>query len=81
VVLFVLLLPTLIRDINQSYTDNWLRKQKEKVLKSVHSQGIKYYIQNGESYGSYNALLKEEYVSLDVDSTSASKDTIENTVY
>jgi two-component system, OmpR family, sensor histidine kinase ArlS len=78
VVLFVLLLPTLIRDINQNYTDNWLHKQKEKVLKIVKGPGIKNYIQNGESYGSYNALLKEEYVSLDVDSGAVNIDTIVN---
>jgi signal transduction histidine kinase len=78
VVVFVLLLPTLIRDINQSYTDNWLRHQKDKVLKIVNGPGIKNYIQNGESYGSYNALLKEEYVSLDVDSLNENIDTIFN---
>ena len=78
VVLFVLLLPTLIRDINQNYTDSWLRKQKDKVLKIVKGPGIKNYIQNGEGYGSYNALLKEEYVSLDVDSTNETIDTIVN---
>lgn len=78
VVLFVLLLPTLIRDINQSYTDSWLRKQEDKVLQIVKGPGINNYIQNGESYGSYNALLKEEYVSLDVDSTGDIIDTIEN---
>ncbi|MDB5025346.1 MAG: histidine kinase [Mucilaginibacter sp.] len=78
VVLFVLLLPTLIRDINRNYTDNWLRRQKDKVLKIVMGPGIKNYIQNGESYGSYNALLKEEYVSLDVDSTNENIDTIIN---
>ncbi|MGZ3834377.1 MAG: sensor histidine kinase, partial [Mucilaginibacter sp.] len=78
VVLFVLLLPTLIRDINQNYTDSWLRKQKDKVLKIVKGPGIKNYIQNGEGYGSYNALLKEEYVSMDVDSTNQNIDTIVN---
>jgi signal transduction histidine kinase len=78
VVLFVLLLPTLIRDINRSYTDNWLRRQEDKVLKLVNGPGINNYIQNGESYGSYNALLKEEYVSLDVDSLNENLDTIVN---
>ncbi|MEO6850378.1 MAG: HAMP domain-containing sensor histidine kinase [Mucilaginibacter sp.] len=78
VVLFVLLLPTLIRQINQNYTDNWLRRQKDKVLELVKGQGIKNYIQNGESYGSYNALLKEEYVSLDVDSIGENIDAIKN---
>jgi signal transduction histidine kinase len=78
VVLFVLLLPVLIRDINRNYTDSWLRRQKDKVLKQVEGPGIKNYIQNGEGYGSYNALLKEEYVSMDVDSTGEHVDTIMN---
>lgn len=78
VVLFVLLLPVLIRDINRKYTDNWLRRQKDKVLKLVQGEGIKNYIQNGEGYGSYNALLKEEYVSMDVDSINEHIDTIVN---
>jgi len=78
VVLFVLLLPVLIRDINRNYTDSWLRRQKDKVLKQVKGSGINTYIQNGEGYGSYNALLKEEYVSIDLDSLSDHVDTIVN---
>lgn len=76
--LFVLLLPVLIKNINQNYTDNWLHKQKEKVLQIIKGQGIKNYILNGEGYGSYNALLKEEYVSLEVDSSGEHIDTIKN---
>lgn len=76
VVLFVLLLPVLIKNVNRSYTDSWLRKQRDKVLKLVKGPGIKNYIQNGEGYGSYNALLKEEYVSIDVDSANETIDTI-----
>ena len=78
VVLFVLLLPTLIKDINRNYTDSWLRKQRDKVLHIVKGPGIKNYIQNGEGYGSYNALLKEEYVSLDIDSLDEHIDIIKN---
>ncbi len=78
VVLFVLLLPVLIRDINRKYTDNWLHRQKDKVLKTVRSQGIEKYIQNDEGFGSYNTLLKEEYVSMDVDSADRKIDTIVN---
>jgi len=78
VVLFVLLLPVLIRDINTKYTDNWLRKQKDKVLKLVQGPGINNYIKNGEGYGSYNALLKEEYISMDIDSANEKIDTIGN---
>jgi signal transduction histidine kinase len=77
VLLFVALLPSLIKTINQNYTDNRLRKQREKVLQVVHSKGIKYYIQNDEAYGSYT-LLKEEYVSLDTVPTSRFLDTIFN---
>jgi two-component system sensor histidine kinase ArlS len=45
----------------------------------VHSKGIKYYIQNDEGYGSYT-LLKEEYVSLELDTVPRRKflDTIAN---
>jgi two-component system sensor histidine kinase ArlS len=78
VVLFVLLLPALIRDINTKYTDNWLRNQKDKVLKLVQGPGINNYIKNGEGYGSYNALLKEEYISMDIDSANEKIDTIGN---
>ncbi|GAB3909253.1 sensor histidine kinase [Mucilaginibacter boryungensis] len=77
VLLFVALLPKLIKSINQNYTDNRLRKQREKVLQVVHSKGIKYYIQNDEAYGSYT-LLKEEYVSLDTVPAGKFLDTIAN---
>lgn len=77
VLLFVALLPKLIKSINQNYTDNRLRKQREKVLQVVHSKGIKYYIQNDEAYGSYT-LLKEEYVSLDTVPPGKFLDTIAN---
>lgn len=78
VVLFVLLLPSLIKDINRTYTDSWLRRQRDKVLQIVKGPGINNYIQNGEGYGSYNALLKEEYVSLDIDSLNENIDVIKN---
>jgi two-component system sensor histidine kinase ArlS len=77
VLLFVALLPSLIKTINQSYTDNRLRKQKDKVLQVVHSKGIKFYIENDEGYGSYT-LLKEEYVSLDTVPLTEFLDTIRN---
>ena len=78
VLLFVALLPTLIKSINQNYTDNRLRKQREKVLQVVRSQGIQHYIQNDEEgYGSYN-LLKEEYVRLDTIPPGELLDTIRN---
>lgn len=64
VTLFILLLPGIIEQINQSYTDSRLIKQKEKLLQIVHDKGIGNYIQDGESYGSY-LPLKEEYISID----------------
>ncbi len=77
VVLFVLLLPSLIQNINHTYTDNRLRKQQNKLLQIVKSQGIGTYMQNDESYGSY-LPLKEEYISLDVVAPNYFLDTIKN---
>lgn len=78
VTIFVLLLPSLIKNINQTYTDSKLRKQKDKLLQIVETQGIKSYIQAGESDASYYTPLKEDYVSLDVDSLPGNIDTIKN---
>lgn len=64
VILFVLLVPVLIRNISSNYVDNKLNKQKNKLLQIVNAHGIEAYIENGESYGSY-LPLKEEYISLD----------------
>jgi two-component system sensor histidine kinase ArlS len=75
--LFVALLPTLIKNINQSYTDNRLRRQKEKVLQVIHNKGIKYYIENDEPYASYTPL-KEEYVSIYIVPPEQFLDTIRN---
>jgi signal transduction histidine kinase len=79
VTIFVLLLPAIIKNINQRFADNRLLKDKEKVLKTVKDLGIKYYIQNGESYGSYTPI-KDVYVSLDEDSLEENLDTIQNEV-
>lgn len=76
VLLFVFLLPILIKNINHSYNDDRFRKQEAKLLQIVKEQGIGYYIQNGEGYGAY-LPLKEEYISLEADS-SAHLDTIRN---
>jgi len=77
VTLFVALLPVLIKNINRNYTDNRLRKQKDKVLQTVKALGIKYYIQNGESYAGYTPI-KDSYVSLDEDTLAENLDTIQN---
>ena len=78
VTIFVMLLPGLIKNINQTYTDSKLRKQKDRMLKIVENQGIKSYIQTGETDASWYTPLKEDYVSLDVDSLPGNVDTIKN---
>ncbi len=78
VTIFVLLLPRLIKTINQNYTDNRLQKQKARLLDIIQSQGIKSYIENGESEASYYTPLKDSYVSLVVDTLPGVVDTIKN---
>jgi two-component system, OmpR family, sensor histidine kinase ArlS len=73
VTIFVALLPTLIKIINQNYTDAKLRKQKDKLLQIINVQGIKNY-----SDASYYTPLKEDYVSIGVDSSIEFLDTIQN---
>jgi two-component system, OmpR family, sensor histidine kinase ArlS len=73
VTIFVSLLPTLIKIINQNYTDGKLRKQKDKLLQIIKVQGIKNY-----SDASYYTPLKEDYVSIGVDSSLEFLDTIQN---
>jgi two-component system sensor histidine kinase ArlS len=75
VVLFVLLLPTLIKNINQHYNDNRLHRQEEKILQLIKEKGIGTYIQNGEPYASYS-MLKDEYISLDTTDLAVKLDTI-----
>ena len=70
VTLFVLLLPSLIRNINQNFTDNKLLKQKNKLLQIIKTSGIKNYV-----YATYSPL-KEEFYSLDEDSLNKYQDTI-----
>ncbi len=72
VTLFVLLLPALIRNINQNFTDSKLQKQKNKVLKIISTSGIKNYL-----YAAYSPL-KEEFYSLDEDTLDEYLDTIKN---
>ncbi|WP_214072249.1 HAMP domain-containing sensor histidine kinase [Mucilaginibacter sp. dw_454] len=72
VTLFVLLLPLLIRDINQNFTDNKLQKQKSKILRIIKTSGIK-----DNLYATYSPL-KEEFYSLDEDTVNEHLDTIKN---
>jgi len=72
VTLFVLLLPVLIRNINQSFTDNKLQRQKKKVLGIIKTSGI-----NNNLYTTYSPL-KDQFYSLDEDSLEENLDTIKN---
>ena len=79
VVLFVLLVPVLIKRISRNYVDNNLIKQQKKFLQIVRTQGIKNYIPDGETYGSYYLPLKEEYLTIETDTVPGHKiDTIKN---
>jgi two-component system sensor histidine kinase ArlS len=79
VTLFVSLLPVLIKNINQSYTDSRLRKQRDQVLQTVKNNGIKYYIEDGNSYAAYTPI-KDVYVSIDHDTLDENMDNIRNDV-
>lgn len=64
VLLFVFALPYLIGGIARDYTDSYLRQQKEKVLDVIAKDGVNFYLEGKDSYGSYT-MLKEEYISLE----------------
>lgn len=64
VILFVLLLPLLVDHVASRYNDYYLGEQKKKVLHVIQQNGIDFYLQGEDSYGSYT-MLKEEYISLE----------------
>jgi len=72
VIIFVALLPKLIGNINQNFTDSKLRKQRDKVLRIIKQSGLKHVL-----YATYSPL-KDEFYSLDEDSLDEALDTIEN---
>ena len=72
VIIFVALLPKLIGNINQNFTDSKLRKQRDKVLRIIKQSGLKNVL-----YATYSPL-KDEFYSLDEDSLDEALDTIEN---
>lgn len=76
VVLFVTLLPFMVNRIASQYTNYYLKQQKQKVLKVIQRNGINFYLQGDESYGSYT-MLKEEYIAVEPVSHSLKIDTIE----
>ncbi|HTE09391.1 MAG TPA: HAMP domain-containing sensor histidine kinase [Chitinophagaceae bacterium] len=76
VILFIVLLPGLVKDVAFRYTNYSLKEQKKKVIDVINKNGIDYYFQGDSSYGSYT-MLKEEYISLGRAGSNAPADTIE----
>jgi signal transduction histidine kinase len=64
VLFFVLTLPYVVDYITIAYTDNLLQQQKAKVLRVIDQNGIDFYLDGQESYGSYT-LLREEFIALE----------------
>lgn len=79
VALFVWLLPLLVDKVAFEYTNTYLKEQKKKVLKEIEQNGIDFYLQGDDSYGSYT-LLKEEYISLEPAGITFLPDTIETSM-
>ncbi len=75
VLLFIWLLPGLIKDVTSEYTNHTLRVQKKKVLDNIQKRGIAYYFDGDSSYGSYT-MLKEEFISLELTGTQYTADSI-----
>ncbi len=76
VVLFVILLPSLVKRVSFQYTNYYLGEQKKKVIATIKKNGAAYYLQGDSAYASYT-LLKEEYISLFPASHKILRDTIE----
>ncbi|MEP6749443.1 MAG: HAMP domain-containing sensor histidine kinase [Bacteroidota bacterium] len=76
VLLFIWLLPALVKDVAFQYTNYNLHEQEKKVLHTIDKNGIDYYFDGDSSYGSYT-MLKEEYISLDANLAGMAHDTIE----
>lgn len=68
VILFVLLLPVLMQQIASRNTNKALEQQRAKVVKEINQNGIDYYMQGQEDYGSYT-MLKDEFISLETTDT------------
>lgn len=79
ILVFVLILPLLIRNIAIINTDLELKAKRDQVLAIIDEVGITTFIEegSGSGYGSYN-LLKEEFISLEQNDSVPPVTTIEN---
>ncbi|MGV3762625.1 sensor histidine kinase [Parapedobacter sp.] len=64
IAVFLLLLPYIFNWISQASINNYLRLQEAKVFTTIEHDGLAYYLQDDESFGSYT-MLKEEYISME----------------
>ena len=66
ILVFVVVMPVLIKQVAILNTDRQLRQKKEQVLLILKGAGIYTFLEEGstDGYGSYN-LLKEEFISLE----------------
>ncbi|SMC86464.1 sensor histidine kinase [Pedobacter africanus] len=75
VLLFIISLPFLVNEIVSQYITYSLRTQQDKVIRIIHKNGIDYYLQGDNNYGSYT-MLKEEYIALEPAAANSRIDTI-----
>jgi signal transduction histidine kinase len=79
ILVFVTVMPGIIKEVAIINTDRQLQKKKEQVLYILENEGISSFIEDGstDGYGSYN-LLKEEFISLEETNSAIHLDVIEN---
>ncbi len=77
VLVFVATLPILVKEIASNYTNYTLKQQRKKILSIVDKNGLDYYLQGEQNYGSYT-LLKEEFIAFLPVSPTLKLDTIKN---
>lgn len=79
ILVFVIIMPVVIKEVAIMNTDRQLQEKKEEVLFILKDAGISSFIEEGstDGYGSYN-LLKEEFISLEETDSTLHLDGIEN---
>lgn len=77
---FIVILPTAVDRINIIQTDRELVEKKERIMDLISESGIDSYMlaDSSDAFASYN-ILKEEFISIENDSTYADIYSIENT--
>ena len=76
VLLFIALMPFLVDGVASQYANYSLRDQQKRVLRNISKNGIQSYLQGDDNYASYT-MLKEEYISLQLEKTPGDVDHID----